>query len=301
MEERHIWEEMVNIARNQPLFAGDTISHATANECVRRGWAARDEQARFILCIHGGIVEYVSALTAKLAEAEAALEKERERVDKADAYADSLSRVCDDSGLPDAEFLDGRSTRVASVEERIRMAGGDLTAALARLAHYEPTEGCEEAWNEYVSLRKQIRQSTDEEEKGHLMARAMEVARPFNFDSLELLECKGRIAELEKELADQTKAANHWFQEANREHNDRIREDARVERAADTKRLDWLLSFASVEDVGDESFVPGVVFRIEDAESELLGLSLGWTPRQFIDAAMARSAATIPPAAEGGD
>jgi sugar (pentulose or hexulose) kinase len=35
------------------------------------------------------------------------------------------------------------------------------------------------------------------------------------------------------------------------------------------------------------------VFRIEDAESELIGSSLDWTPRQFIDAAMERVAANI--------
>ena|GEM_PF-5916611 len=66
------------------------------------------------------------------------------------------------------------------------------------------------------------------------------------------------------------------------------REDAVKERGEDTKRLDWLLSFAIVEDVGDEQCVPGVRFRIEDMEGELCGPSLEWTPRQFIDAALAR-------------
>jgi hypothetical protein len=51
------------------------------------------------------------------------------------------------------------------------------------------------------------------------------------------------------------------------------------------------LSFAVVEDVGDEQCVPGVRFRIEDMEAELCGPSLEWTPRQFIDAAMSRLAA----------
>jgi hypothetical protein len=70
--------------------------------------------------------------------------------------------------------------------------------------------------------------------------------------------------------------------------------DAIAAAREDVRRLDWLLSFASVEDVGDEHVVPGVVFRIEDAESELFGPSLDWTPRQFIDAAMERVAAPIP-------
>jgi len=69
----------------------------------------------------------------------------------------------------------------------------------------------------------------------------------------------------------------------------------------DAKRLDWLLSFAIVEDVGDEQCVPGVRFRIEDMEAELCGPSLEWTPRQFIDAAMSRLAAddAVPPAKTG--
>jgi len=46
--ERHIQEEMYNIYTNQPLFPGDTISHKTANECVRRGWAERNKDGDFI-------------------------------------------------------------------------------------------------------------------------------------------------------------------------------------------------------------------------------------------------------------
>lgn len=48
MMEKHVREEMRNIARNQPVFAGDTISHATANECVKRGWAKRDDNGDFV-------------------------------------------------------------------------------------------------------------------------------------------------------------------------------------------------------------------------------------------------------------
>lgn len=41
LEERHYLEELGNICENWPLEPGDTISHATANECGRRGWAVR--------------------------------------------------------------------------------------------------------------------------------------------------------------------------------------------------------------------------------------------------------------------
>ena len=46
MAEKHVREELHNIALNAPLFAGDTISHSTANECVRRGWAKRGGEGR---------------------------------------------------------------------------------------------------------------------------------------------------------------------------------------------------------------------------------------------------------------
>ncbi len=46
--EKHVLEELLNIVRNAPVFAGDTISHRTANECVRRQWAARDANSDFI-------------------------------------------------------------------------------------------------------------------------------------------------------------------------------------------------------------------------------------------------------------
>jgi len=48
MLENHIQNEMYNIYVNQPLFPGDTMSHKTANECVRRGWAKRDRRGNFV-------------------------------------------------------------------------------------------------------------------------------------------------------------------------------------------------------------------------------------------------------------
>lgn len=48
MKETHVLQEMRNIARHYPVFPGDTLSHATANECVRRGWAERDENGDFV-------------------------------------------------------------------------------------------------------------------------------------------------------------------------------------------------------------------------------------------------------------
>jgi hypothetical protein len=41
-EERHYLEELGNIVKNWPLWPGDTISHQTAYECGRRGWAKRN-------------------------------------------------------------------------------------------------------------------------------------------------------------------------------------------------------------------------------------------------------------------
>lgn len=48
MKEKNILEEARNIARNAPVFPGDTISHATAAECERRGWIRRDERGDWI-------------------------------------------------------------------------------------------------------------------------------------------------------------------------------------------------------------------------------------------------------------
>lgn len=42
MLEAHVFEELGNIALNQPVFPGDTISHPTARACEDRGWVRRD-------------------------------------------------------------------------------------------------------------------------------------------------------------------------------------------------------------------------------------------------------------------
>ena len=47
-KEKHVLEEARNIARNAPVFPGDTLSHSTAYECMRRGWATRDDNGDFI-------------------------------------------------------------------------------------------------------------------------------------------------------------------------------------------------------------------------------------------------------------
>ena len=44
----HVYEELSNIVRHAPVFPGNTLSHATANECVARGWAQRDVNGDFI-------------------------------------------------------------------------------------------------------------------------------------------------------------------------------------------------------------------------------------------------------------
>lgn len=58
---------------------------------------------------------------------------------------------------------------------------------------------------------------------------------------------------------------------------------------ADTKRLDFLLRFMSIEDVGDEESVPGVVVQGENMEHELgvAGVT-GWDDgiRDIIDRAI---------------
>lgn len=41
MREFHVREELRNICEKYPVFSGKTISHATADECGRRGWAVR--------------------------------------------------------------------------------------------------------------------------------------------------------------------------------------------------------------------------------------------------------------------
>ena len=52
-EESSVLEELHNIVLNYPLFAGNTLSHATANECVRRKWAKRDSNGDFLPTLEG--------------------------------------------------------------------------------------------------------------------------------------------------------------------------------------------------------------------------------------------------------
>ena len=41
MSEANPMEELANIVEHARIWPGDTISHAGANECIRRGWAYR--------------------------------------------------------------------------------------------------------------------------------------------------------------------------------------------------------------------------------------------------------------------
>ena len=48
MTEKQVLEEARNIARNAPVFPGDTLSHASARECAQRGWIKRDANGDWI-------------------------------------------------------------------------------------------------------------------------------------------------------------------------------------------------------------------------------------------------------------
>lgn len=48
MNECHVYEELFNIIQNKPLWPGCTISHRTAEQCERRGWAKRDDKGRLV-------------------------------------------------------------------------------------------------------------------------------------------------------------------------------------------------------------------------------------------------------------
>ena len=66
-------EELENIVENAPVFAGKTISHATANECVNNGWAERNENGDFVPTEAGRRMYQVMQLKAlKLTDVEAA-------------------------------------------------------------------------------------------------------------------------------------------------------------------------------------------------------------------------------------
>ena len=47
--ERHLWEELDNIASVDGLWPGYSISHVTMEECIRRRWARRDARGLVVL------------------------------------------------------------------------------------------------------------------------------------------------------------------------------------------------------------------------------------------------------------
>ena len=53
MTEANISEELLNIVHHAPLWPGDTISHSTAAECVRRGLARRNRNGNFVPTFKG--------------------------------------------------------------------------------------------------------------------------------------------------------------------------------------------------------------------------------------------------------
>jgi hypothetical protein len=59
IDDNQVFEELENIYVNEPLWPGATISHTTANECVRRGWAERDAEGNFITTEDGRIMRDV--------------------------------------------------------------------------------------------------------------------------------------------------------------------------------------------------------------------------------------------------
>lgn len=63
--ERHYREELLNVIHNSPVFAGDTISHKTANECGVRGWIKRDENGDWVPTVKG-IQEACECMTNQL-------------------------------------------------------------------------------------------------------------------------------------------------------------------------------------------------------------------------------------------
>lgn len=53
MTKENVLEELRNIVINHPVFPGDTISHATADECGRRGRAMKNGNGDWILTAPG--------------------------------------------------------------------------------------------------------------------------------------------------------------------------------------------------------------------------------------------------------
>ena len=48
IDESAVLRELNNIIHGEPLWPGDTLSHATATACVRRGWALRNSDGCFV-------------------------------------------------------------------------------------------------------------------------------------------------------------------------------------------------------------------------------------------------------------
>jgi hypothetical protein len=53
MSEKAVGDELRHICEYWPVEPGDTISHQTANECGRRGFAERDDKGRWVPTIEG--------------------------------------------------------------------------------------------------------------------------------------------------------------------------------------------------------------------------------------------------------
>ncbi len=53
MRERDALEELNNIVRNYPVFAGHTISHQGARACQGRGWIERNRNGDWIPTAEG--------------------------------------------------------------------------------------------------------------------------------------------------------------------------------------------------------------------------------------------------------
>lgn len=51
--------ELANLWLNEPLNAGDTISHATVQICCRKGWAKKDSRGRYVLTRKGNVAFYL--------------------------------------------------------------------------------------------------------------------------------------------------------------------------------------------------------------------------------------------------
>jgi hypothetical protein len=79
IQEKHVIEELSNMAQSTgPLRPGDTISHETANECVRRGYATRGNDG-FSLTVKGGA--YLNSPSVQAVQAPKYLEQVKKQRD----------------------------------------------------------------------------------------------------------------------------------------------------------------------------------------------------------------------------